>query len=226
MNPSVPANGTGTTEVVIVGGGGFARETLDVIHAHNQVNSSSHITVIGIVDRDLDGSARELLERRGIRYLGNDEQWLRDGNPEIPYLVAVGDPRARSSIDSRYLAGGLRTHRAIVHPLAGIGSAAELGLGTIVCAGAQLSTNVRTGRHVHINPNATLGHDASVGDYVSINPAAVISGHVVLGKGSLVGASAVILERLHVGEWSTVGAAACVVRDVELGATVKGVPAR
>ncbi|WP_345762837.1 acetyltransferase [Diaminobutyricibacter sp. McL0608] len=226
MNLSSTTEPAQAGDVVIVGAGGFARETLDVIRAHNLVNPASAITVIGVVDRAPDDASLALLEKRRVPYLGTDDEWLRKGETGVPYLIAVGDPDLRRSIDRRYADAGLRIHPAIVHPSAGLGTDTDLAPGTIVCAGAQLSTNVRTGRHTHINPNATIGHDAQLGDFVSVNPGAVISGHVTLGAGSFVGAGAVILERRRVGEWSTVGAAACVVGDVEPHSTVKGVPAR
>jgi sugar O-acyltransferase, sialic acid O-acetyltransferase NeuD family len=214
------------SRVIIVGGGGFARETLDVIEAHNAVHPTEMIAVVGVVDGDLDDHSYQLLTARGIATLGSDRDWLRDGDHAFPYLLAIGDPSVKQRIDERYLAAGLRPHPGVVHPAAVFGSATVLGEGTVVCAGVQISTNVATGRHVHLNPNATVGHDARLADYVSVNPAAVISGHVKLETGALIGAGAVILERRSVGAWSTVGAAACVVRNVPSGTTVKGVPAQ
>ena len=60
--------------------------------------------------------------------------------------------------------------RPVVHPAATVGSAITLGEGVIVCAGAAISTNVRMGDHVHVNPNATIGHDAVLEPFVSVNP--------------------------------------------------------
>jgi sugar O-acyltransferase (sialic acid O-acetyltransferase NeuD family) len=216
------------TQVVIIGGGGFAREALDVIEAHNRARPDVAIKVVGVVDATLDAAGRRLLANRStpVSVFGGDDEWLLEGDPWVPYLVCVGDPAARKRIDERYRAAGLRSHPGVVHPRACLGTAVTFGEGCVICAGAQLSTNVRAGRHVHVNPNATIGHDALLADHVSVNPGAVVSGHVVIEAGALIGAGAVVLERLRVGTGSIVGAAACVVRNVPTRSIVKGVPAR
>ncbi|WP_159600678.1 acetyltransferase [Agromyces humi] len=209
-------------ELVVIGGGGFGRETLDVIDAINAVVPT--FSVIGVVDDDLAPIARDRLDARRSPYLGTIEEWLRAAAP-TPYVIAVGSPGARRAISDR-LARLEVQPATLIHPAASIGSQASFAGGTIVCAGAQVSTNVRFGRHVHVNPSATIGHDAVLHDFVSINPGAIISGEAELEEGTLIGAGAVILQGLKVGRNATVGAASCVTRSVTAGSTVKGVPAR
>ncbi len=95
----------------------------------------------------------------------------------------------------------------------------------MIFAGARLTTNIKLGRHVQINQNATVGHDSLLDDYATINPMAAISGNVHVGAAGMVGAGAVILQGLSVGARARIGASACVVRDVPEDVTVKGVPA-
>src|SRR5690606_21445806 len=113
-----------------------------------------------------------------------------------------------------------------MHPAATLGGDVEVGPGTVICAGVRITTNIRIGRHVHVNLNSTVGHDTLVEDFVTINPLAAISGDVVLRRGVMVGTTACINQGIEVGVDGVVGSGAAVVRDVESGTTVVGVPAR
>jgi len=213
-----------TTRLVVVGAGGFGRETLDVVDAINRASHEPVFDVIGVIDSSPSPSNLNALQRMGVAWLGTEADWLATGD-DASYLVGIGNPVARERIAKVFDDAGLVAAIA-VHPRATIGSLSSLGAGTIVCAGAQISTNVALAAHVHVNPNATIGHDSHLSDFVSLNPGAIISGNVVVERSSLVGAGAVILQGLVVGSGSVVGASACVVRNVDAHRTVKGIPAR
>lgn len=209
--------------LVVVGAGGCGRETLDVIGAVNQ-QRDMHLDVVGVVDDGPRDQDLERLQRRGVRYLGTTHQWLSESD-EAGYALGVGNPLARRAVDERWRVAG-RHAVTLVHPHATVGSEATIGEGTVVCSGVQVSTNVVLGRHVHLNPNTTIGHDAVLGDYVSVNPGAIVSGACRIEHGVLLGAGAIVLQGLSVGAGSVVGAAACVVRDVDSERVVRGVPAK
>lgn len=212
-----------STPLVVVGAGGFGRETLDVVEAINGALPEPTFELVGVVDANPSAENIARLTARGTSYLGTDSAWLAGGN-RAQYLIGVGSPKARRRVDDAFRAAGLIAAVAI-HPSAIIGSMAKIGAGSVICGGVQVSTNVTLGRHVHLNPNATVGHDSVLNDFVSINPAATISGEVVVGTGTLVGAGAVVLQGLSLGEGALIGASACVIRNVVDYAVVKGVPA-
>lgn len=213
-----------TSRLVIVGAGGFGREALDVVHAVNRSSIDPAFDVLGVLDSNPSSSNLDALRRMNVAWLGAEADWLRAGE-DASYLIGIGNPEVRERVASLFHKAGLVAATA-VHPKATVGSLSRFGEGTIVCAGAQISTNVLLGRHVHINPSVTVGHDSEISDFVSVNPGAVISGNVAIERGALVGAGAVVLQGLVVGEGSTVGASACVVRSVDANQTVKGIPAR
>lgn len=205
---------------VVVGASGFGRECLDVLEA--MVAAGSAVEVAGVVDDGPSAVNLERLAARGIEYLGTVEDWIAAGEGGS-YVLAVGSPDVRRHLAGRLEAAGARPLTAI-HPSATWGAQVEIGEGVVVCAGVAVSTNVRLGRHVHLNPNATIGHDARLGDFVSVNPGAVVSGEVAIGEGTLVGASATVLQNLSVGGRAVIGAGAVVTRSVPAEVTVKGVP--
>ncbi len=213
-----------TRPLVVVGAGGFGRETLDVVDAINAVSSARAFEVVGVLDDAPSQENCTLLERRRVAYLGTVGEWLA-GERRADYLIGVGTPATRRRIAERCDAAGL-TAAVVVHPSATYGVDVTFGPGTVVCAGVRITNNVHLGRHVHLNLNVTVGHDTCIGDFVSVNPLVAISGDCRIGAGTMFGTGSVILQGLETGDGSVVGASACVTRDVDAGAVVKGVPAR
>lgn len=211
-------------QLVVVGAGGFGRETLDVVEAINRSSPSPAFEVLGVLDSSPSDANLERLAARGIAFLGGEDAWLKSGN-RAGYLIGVGSPGARRKIDAKFSLAGL-VAATVVHPTAILGSQVTTSEGVIICSGVQVSTNVRLGRHVHLNPNSTIGHDSVLADFVSVNPAAAVSGDVLVNSGVLVGAASVILQGLTVGENAVVGAGACVTKNTSANSVVKGVPAR
>ena len=213
-----------STQLVVVGASGFGRETLDVVVAHNEAHPESAFEVVGVLDDAPSERNLDRLAARGVPHLGRIDDFLA-GHEPVAYILAIGAPAVREALVQRFDAAGGRA-ATLVHPSASIGTMPDWADGVVVCGGAQVSTNVRLGRHVHLNPNATIGHDARLDDFVSINPAATISGEVVVKTRTLVGAGAIVLQGLTVGADAVIGAGAVVTKDVPDGAVVIGIPGR
>jgi sugar O-acyltransferase (sialic acid O-acetyltransferase NeuD family) len=207
--------------LVIVGCGGFGREVAELVRAVNARAPTWEL--LGFVDDGPDPPSTALVQDIGSRVLGPVSALATMADCHV--VVAIGSPVVRRRLDP-CLARWRCEPATLVHPAATVGSTVHLGDGTIVCAGARLSTHIRTGRHVHIDQNATVGHDTTLGDHSRLNPLACVSGGVTIDEGALIGASATVLQGCVVGRDAVVGAGAVVLRDVPSGTVVKGVPAR
>jgi len=145
------------------------------------------------------------------------------------FVIAIGDSLARRKIATLCAAIPLK-EVTVVHPRAEISDSVKLGPGTVVCAGAILTTNIRVGRHVHINIGCTVSHDAVIGDFATLSPGVHVSGHVHIGHGAFIGTGVNIINGsadapLIIGDGAVIAAGACVTKSVDAGALVAGVPA-
>lgn len=210
-------------QIVVVGAGGFGRETLDVIEA--VIEAGGAWELLGVVDSGPSEADLKRLALRGVAYLGTEDDWLPTVSGDERFIIAIGSPIFREKVARRFEEARLRP-TTVIHPRAVVGSQARIGDGVVIASGAQISTNVTIGDYVHLNPGSIVGHDATLADFVSVNPGAIVSGNVVVERMTLLGAGSVVLQGLTVRSGSTVGAAACATKDVAAGTTVIGVPAR
>lgn len=210
----------GQQDVVIVGGGGFARETQELITQLAAGNPA--LNILGIVANDpprsTDGSAPT------YPYLGTDAEFIARGN-EAAIVIAIGNPQTRKRLASLYEASGYSTI-SLTHPHSLIGETCHCSPGVIISAFACISADVHVGSYVHIDRAAQIGHGCVVGDFTTIHPAAVIAGNVTIGECAVIGTNATILPGIDIGDHALVGAGAVVTRDVAVSERVVGVPAR
>lgn len=211
-----------TQPLVIIGCGGFGREVHALVEALNRVQDSFEI--LGFVDDRPAVADLARVADLDAKVVGTVADLARWPQP-VSAVIAIGSADARIAIDEA-LRGSLVEWAVLVHPDATVGTRVRLGPGTVIAAGARLSTNIEVGRHVHIDQNATVGHDCVIGDFARLNPQACASGTVTVGRGATIGASATVLQGIDVGMAATVGAGAVVTRDVCPTCVVKGVPAR
>lgn len=213
-----------TEPIIIVGAGGFGRETADGVKAVNAAAGRPHWRLEGVAD---DAPTNVNLERQGVRgipYLGTVDQIIA-ARERPAYVIGIGSPWVRKTIANKLDLVGF-TAAKIVHPSATVGSETRVGEGTVILAGVRITTKITLRRHVHINPNVTDGHDSVLHDFVSLNPGSAVSGDCIVGEGALIGVNAVVLNQLSVGAWSVVGGGARAVRSVRGGSVVIGAPAK
>lgn len=203
-------------ELIIIGAGGYGREVCQVVE-----DLDPAWNVLGFLDDREElhgGTVRDLPVLGGVEAV--------DEHPDAALAVAVGSPAGRRAVVERL--GDLPAERfpVLVHPRAWVGNHVAVGIGTVVLAGAAVSTDIRIGRFACLNKNCIVGHDAVLGDFTTISPGASISGFVTLGEGCDIGANSVVVQGRSVGAGTVVGAGAVVTSDLPPGVTAVGVPAR
>ena len=101
-----------------------------------------------------------------------------------------------------------------------------IGKGSIICAGAILTTNVTIGEFSQINLNSTIGHDTIIGDYFTCAPGANISGNCCIGHNVYIGTNATIKENVKICNGVVIGMNAGVVKNIMASGTYIGTPCK
>jgi sugar O-acyltransferase (sialic acid O-acetyltransferase NeuD family) len=192
-------------EKVLIGAGGFARE----IKAHMNIPD--------------------------MKCFVDDEYYSPNENNIFPLsefdedkyevLIAIGNPLDRYDV-SQKLPKNTKYFK-FIHPSALLlDSDIEIGNGSIVCANVIITTNVKIGKHAHINLQTTIGHDVVIGDFFTSAPGVKISGNCKIYDMVYIGTNASIKEKISIHSLSTIGLNAGVVKHIEQPGTYVGTPAK
>lgn len=202
--------------LVIWGCGGHARE---VNHLCEQLG----FEVAGFLDERAEMKGKII---DGIPVLGDleDVSSLQDRVKII--CAGVGDPSLKKRLAMKTMAAGFRLAESLVHPSVYISKRNMLGIGSILCEGTIVTTNVHIGDFVIINRRCNISHDDIIADYATIGPGVNIAGHVAIGEGAYIGIGSSIRENVNIGAWSIVGGGAFVKHDVPEKTLYAGVPAK
>lgn len=173
-------------------------------------------------------------ERLNTVFFVGDEYWDKNDEKILPLslfdsskyevVVAIADSKHRQRIveslpeNTRFF-----TH---IHPTAQIhGDDVEIGDGSIICAGTILTTNIKIGKHAHLNLITTVGHDCVIGDYFTAAPGVQISGNEVIGDRVYFGTRSCIKQKLSVCDDVIIGMNSGVIKNINEPGTYVGTPA-
>jgi sugar O-acyltransferase (sialic acid O-acetyltransferase NeuD family) len=208
-------------ELVVIGAGGFGRETVEAVRALNA--AGARWQVAGYLD---DDPARhgELID--GVPVLGGTDELAK--MPGVCVVVCTGRPDNYISRSRIVEALGLPPERyaTIIHPSASVSVTSRVGPGSVLLAQTVLSAAVTVGSHVAIMPHVTLTHDDVVDDFATMASGVCLGGNVHVGRCAYIGAGALVREQRNVGSCALVGMGAIVTRDVPPHEVWAGVPAR
>jgi sugar O-acyltransferase (sialic acid O-acetyltransferase NeuD family) len=211
-------------QIVLVGSGGFGRETAELIRAINAAGTDGpRWDLLGFLD---DEPACWGSSVSGTAVLGALDRL--DGLPEARVVVCTGHPgnfASRRRIVER-LALEPERYATLVHPAATIPASCTLGPGTVILAGVVATTDVEIGSHVAVMPQAVFTHDDRLDDFVTVGSGVCLAGAVHVQEGAYLGGGALVREHRTIGRGALVGMGAVVTQDVPGSEVWAGVPAR
>lgn len=204
-------------DIIIIGAGGFGREVAWLIEDINKENPEWNI--VGFVD---DNAEIQGFEINGYKVVG-DIDWLK--GQELYVVNAIGDPVIKKKVTER-LKESMNKYPVLIHPSVILSDRVSFGEGSIICAGNIITVNIEIGKHVIVNLDCTIGHDAIIGDYSTVLPSANVSGFVAIKECVTLGTGSTIIQGINIGENTIIGAGAVVVKDLPANCTAVGSPAK
>ena len=205
-------------DLVILGAGGFGRETAWLVEEINRVMPVWNL--LGFIDNNAELQGKDI---NGLSVLGSDA-WLASRR-DVYAVCGFSDPLGKKNIVCRLQDLGVR-FATLIHPDARIAPTAAIGEGVIIQTGCVVSTNTVIGDHASLNPQCGIGHDAVIGAYSSLYWNVSLSGFVRLGEGCVLGSKSTVIQGLSLGTDVILGAGAVVIENIPSGSTAVGVPAR
>jgi len=136
-------------QIAVYGAGGFARELAWLVESCN--TDQQLCSVVCFIDDDPSSHGLQL---NGIPVMGLEEAYSQFTSALV--VGGIGSPVTRQALMEKAAAAGFG-FATLVHPRTECSSWVEIGIGTVICAGNILTTNISIGRHVRINLDCTIG---------------------------------------------------------------------
>lgn len=205
-----------TKDLIIVGASGFGREVAWLVERINRVRPTWNL--LGFADDNDDKQGTVI---NGYRVLGKTDDLVKRNNAY--YVCAVGASTVREAIVCKMINKNPNIKfGTLIDPTVLLSDTVTIGEGTVICAQTILTVNIDIGKHVIINLDCTIGHDAILSDFATLYPSVNVSGNVKIGCCSELGTGLQIIQGATIGNHSIVGAGSVVIKDIPDNCTAIG----
>jgi len=202
-------------DIIIVGAGGFGRETLYLIESINEVSKKWNIK--GFIDDNFDA-----LQKAKCKYkiIGTIKDWIPSDN-EV-FALGISSPKTKESVINLLKSKGAR-FVTLISPSVKILNNTEIGEGSVITMG-WIGDNVKIEKFTHIS-GAMIAQDSVIGDFSTVTGFAnVVSAFV--GKRVFIGSHSVVLNGRKIGDDAFVCAGSIVYNHIKPNVKVFGNPAK
>lgn len=200
-------------KLIIVCGGGFGKEALDLAQLMNEVAPQWDIQ--GFID-DTKDVGEEVF--RGFKVIGHIKDW--NVKEDEYFALGISKPKAKETLYNLLKSKGGK-FATLIKPTTRIPPETIIGEGCIISG--WIGLNVKIG--VCVNVAGSMVGGSEIGDFSTTLGFTNIAG-AHLGKRVYVGSHAVVLNNKKVGDDATVAAGSIVFSNVKPGITVMGNPAK
>jgi sugar O-acyltransferase (sialic acid O-acetyltransferase NeuD family) len=206
------------TAVVIIGAGSYG----EVYKEYLEVDG--HWDVRAFLD---DDPAMQGATVGGLPVMGTTEELPRLRERGIEGVFApIGNNAVRVQFLTRARAAGLRTPN-FVHASVITASTPKPDSGVYILAGTIIMPLVQIGEFVMISMGVKIAHHTTLERGVFLSTGVNVGAGVHVGERAFIGIGSTVVTKVRsLGADSMIGAGAVVIKDVPVGITVVGVPAR
>lgn len=207
-------------DLIIFGASGFGREVAWLVERINDIAPTWNL--LGFMDDadDIQGTSVN-----GYKVLGKTADVSKYS--DAYFVCAVGTSRTREKIINNLKSINPNIKfGTVIDPSVEKSDLVSIGEGSIMCAHSIITVNISIGKHVIINLDCTVGHDAVLGDFVTLYPSVNVSGITRIGHAVELGTGMQIIQGKTIGDYSIIGAGAVVVKDIPEKCTAVGSPAK
>jgi sugar O-acyltransferase (sialic acid O-acetyltransferase NeuD family) len=205
-------------DIVIIGAGGFGRETVALI---DEINEKEQVwNFLGFITEYMTDEIPE-----GFKVLGGIE-FLAQMNPKPYAVIAIADADARERLAKQCEETGV-PFATLIHPNVRMkGKFCTIGEGSILCDGVILAANSHVGKHCILNMCSGLGHDTVLEDFCGLMSYTITGGYTHIGKACYFGLRCTVIDHINITDHCLFGAGCVVVKDAVEPGTYVGVPAK
>jgi len=201
------------TALIIFGGGGHGKTVIDMVRALGTYR------IVGIIDDGLHPGSDVL----GVTVLGGAAdlpEWRARGiRLAVNAVGGIGNVAVRIKIFEILEQAGFICP-TLVHPTAFVERSAVLEAGVQVCTHAYVGSAARVGFGTLINAGAIVHHDCQLGRVVNLSPGATLAGNVRVEDHAQIGMLATVNVQIAIGKGARLGNGCTVKADVPPGGRV------